>query len=60
MPSTIRILVLSDELAVRTRLRILLSGARDLRLVGEATELQELPHLCSLTQPQIVLMFWGG
>ena len=58
MPLLIRVLVLEDELLVRNSLRILLSTTRDLRLVGETTELEKLSHLCTITYPQIVLI--GG
>src|SRR5215212_5054106 len=58
MPPTIRVLVLDDELGVRNSLRILLSTTRDIRLIGEITELQQLPQRCLALSPHVVLI--GG
>jgi DNA-binding NarL/FixJ family response regulator len=58
MPSTIRVHVLDDDPLARNALRILLSTARDLRLVAEISELQHFPAHCLALQPQVALI--GG
>lgn len=59
MPPIVRVLVLTDEARRRTSLRRLLATTSDLQWVGEATRLPELPALCQLTQPQIILASGG-
>ncbi|MFN8488662.1 MAG: hypothetical protein U0350_13765 [Caldilineaceae bacterium] len=59
MTPTIRVLVLTDEAWLHTSLRILLSNAKDVQLVGEAVTVQELPVLCRATRPQIILAGGG-
>ncbi len=58
MTLTIRVLVLDDDLSVHKTLRALFVTAKDLRLVDEIIDLQQLPQRCLILHPHVVLI--GG
>ncbi|MFN8491412.1 MAG: hypothetical protein U0350_27695 [Caldilineaceae bacterium] len=59
MTALIRVLVLDDEKSVRNHLRLLLSTASDIRLVGELATLRQLSPACLELKPH-VLVIGGG
>ncbi len=56
MNPTVRVLVVDDDALVRAGLRMILGGAPDLELVGEATDGIEAVELAASTRPDVVLM----
>ena len=59
MPPLVRVFVLTDEVWQRTHLHRLLTTTSDLQWVGETTTLSELPTLCQVTQPHVILVGGG-
>jgi DNA-binding NarL/FixJ family response regulator len=52
----VRVLVVDDDPLVRAALGMVLGGAPGLRLVGEATDGDEVPAAVAVTAPDVVLM----
>ena len=52
----IRVLVVDDDALVRAGLTMLLAGAGDIEIVGEAADGSEAEHAVAEHQPDIVLM----
>jgi DNA-binding NarL/FixJ family response regulator len=52
----IRVLIVDDDALVRAGLTMLLAGASDIEIVGEATEGSEVEHAVAERQPDVVLM----
>lgn len=55
----IRVLVVDDDALVRAGLSMLLAGAKDIEIVGEATDGSEVAQAVAEHQPDIVLMDIG-
>lgn len=53
---SIRVLLVDDDPLVRAGLTLLLGGAPDVRLVGEAADGDEVPAAVARTRPDVVLM----
>ncbi|MEU5163053.1 response regulator transcription factor [Streptomyces sp. NPDC020875] len=53
---TIRLLVVDDDPLVRAGLALMLGGAEDLRIVGEAADGAEVPALVERLAPDVILM----
>jgi DNA-binding NarL/FixJ family response regulator len=51
-----RIAVVDDNEVVRSGIKVMLTGERDLHIVGEAADGQEAVELCRHTKPDLVLM----
>lgn len=56
MAAVIRVAVVDDDALVRTGLRLILGGARDLLFVGEAPDGADAPALVAEHRPDVVLM----
>ena len=56
MTDRIRVLIVDDHLMVRRGLATFLRSARDLELVGEATDGAQAIGMCEKTRPDVVLM----
>ena len=56
MKPTVRVLVVDDDALVRAGLRMILGGAPDLELVGEAMDGIEAVELAASSRPDVVLM----
>ncbi len=56
MAGVIRVAVVDDDALVRTGLGLILGGAQDLALVGEAADGADAPALVAETRPDVVLM----
>jgi NarL family two-component system response regulator LiaR len=52
----IRVLIVDDQIAVRTGLKFFLLAFDDLELVGEAADGEQALSLCGETRPDVVLM----
>ena len=52
----IRVLVVDDDALVRAGLTMLLAGAGDIKIVGEAADGREVEHAIAEHQPDVVLM----
>jgi DNA-binding NarL/FixJ family response regulator len=52
----VRVLIVDDDALVRAGLRMILSGAEDVRVVGEATDGSEVPGAVAAHRPHVVLM----
>ncbi|MET9532765.1 MULTISPECIES: response regulator transcription factor [unclassified Streptomyces] len=53
---TIRLLVVDDDPLVRAGLALMLGGAEDIEIVGEAADGSEVPELVAAVHPDVVLM----
>jgi DNA-binding NarL/FixJ family response regulator len=53
---TIRVLIVDDDALVRTGLSMMLAGAEDLRIVGEADDGTEVAGLVAEHTPDVILM----
>ena len=56
MSEQIRVLVVDDDALVRAGLTMLLAGADDIEIVGEAADGSEVEHTVAEHQPDVVLM----
>uniref|UniRef100_UPI0009514B08 response regulator n=1 Tax=Streptomyces acidiscabies TaxID=42234 RepID=UPI0009514B08 len=56
MTTTIRLLLVDDDPLVRAGLSLMLGGADDVRIVGEAADGAEVEALVERTRPDVVLM----
>ncbi len=56
MSERIRVLVVDDDALVRAGLSMLLAGAEDIAIVGEATDGSEVAHAVAECEPDVVLM----
>jgi DNA-binding NarL/FixJ family response regulator len=56
MSEQIRVLVVDDDALVRAGLTMLLAGAGDIKVVGEAADGSEAEHAVDEHQPEVVLM----
>ena len=56
MSEQIRVLVVDDDALVRAGLSMLLAGAADIAIVGEATDGNEVAQAVAKHQPDVVLM----
>ncbi|MBP2702469.1 response regulator transcription factor [Microbispora sp. RL4-1S] len=56
MNAEIRVLIVDDDPLVRAGLAMILGGAEDIRIVGEAADGGEVPGLVDAHRPDIVLM----
>ncbi|WP_416969909.1 response regulator [Streptomyces sp. 4F14] len=56
MTTTIRLLLVDDDPLVRAGLSLMLGGADDVRIVGEAADGTEVETLVERTRPDVVLM----
>ena len=56
MSERIRVLVVDDDALVRAGLTMLLAGAGDIEIVGEAADGREVEHAVAEHQPDVVLM----
>ena len=56
MSEQIRVLVVDDDALVRAALTMLLAGAADIKVVGEAADGREVEHAIAEHQPDVVLM----
>jgi len=56
MSEQIRVLVVDDDALVRAGLTMLLAGAGDIEIVGEAADGREVEHAIAEHQPDVVLM----
>ena len=56
MSEQIRVLVVDDDALVRAALTMLLAGAADIKVVGEAADGREVEHAVAEHQPDVVLM----
>ena len=56
MSERIRVLVVDDDALVRAGLSMLLAGAEDIEIVGEATDGSEVPQAVAEHEPDVVLM----
>jgi DNA-binding NarL/FixJ family response regulator len=56
MTHQIRVLVVDDDALVRAGLSMLLAGAADIQIVGEAADGGEVAHAVAQYQPDVVLM----
>ena len=52
----IRVLIVDDDALVRAGLTMLLAGAADIEIVGEAADGSEVEHAVAESQPDVVLM----
>jgi DNA-binding NarL/FixJ family response regulator len=56
MSEQIRVLVVDDDALVRAGLSMLLAGANEIEIVGDAADGSEVPHAVAEHRPDIVLM----
>jgi len=56
MSEQIRVLIVDDDALVRAGLTMLLAGAGDIEIVGEAADGREVEHAIAEHQPDVVLM----
>ena len=56
MSEQIRVLIVDDDALVRAALTMLLAGADDIEIVGEAADGREVEHAVAEHQPDVVLM----
>lgn len=56
MTTTIRLLLVDDDPLVRAGLSLMLGGADDIRIVGEAADGAEVEEMVGRTRPDVVLM----
>jgi len=56
MSEQIRVLIVDDDALVRAGLTMLLAGAGDIKIVGEAADGREVEHAIAEHQPDVVLM----
>ena len=56
MSEQVRVLVVDDDALVRAGLTMLLAGAEDVKVVGEAADGREVEHAVAEHQPDVVLM----
>ena len=56
MTAQIRVLIVDDDALVRAGLNILLAGASDIQIVGEAADGSEVEDAVAESQPDVVLM----
>ena len=56
MSAPIRVLIVDDDALVRAGLTMLLAGAGDIEIVGEAADGSEVEHAVAERQPDVVLM----
>ena len=56
MSEQIRVLIVDDDALVRAALTMLLAGADDIEIVGEAADGREVEHAIAEHQPDVVLM----
>jgi len=56
MSEQIRVLIVDDDALVRAGLTMLLAGAGDIEIVGEAADGREVEHAVAEHQPDVVLM----
>jgi DNA-binding NarL/FixJ family response regulator len=56
MSAPIRVLIVDDDALVRAGLTMLLAGADDVEIVGEAADGGEVEHAVAERQPDVVLM----
>ena len=56
MSAPIRVLIVDDDALVRAGLNILLAGASDIQIVGEAADGSEVEDAVAESQPDVVLM----
>jgi len=56
MSEQVRVLVVDDDALVRAGLTMLLAGADDIKVVGEAADGREVEHAVAEHQPDVVLM----
>ena len=56
MSERIRVLIVDDDALVRAGLTMLLTGAGDIEIVGEAADGSEVEHAVAEHQPDVVLM----
>ena len=56
MSEQIRVLIVDDDALVRAGLTMLLAGAGDIKIVGEAADGSEVEHAVAEHQPDVVLM----
>ncbi|QBI19588.1 response regulator transcription factor [Egibacter rhizosphaerae] len=54
--ASVRVLLVDDDPLVRSGLRLILDGADDVRVVGEAADGDEVPDAVAASQPHVVLM----
>jgi DNA-binding NarL/FixJ family response regulator len=52
----IRVIVVDDDALVRAGLSMLLAGAEDIEIVGEAADGSEVAHAVAEHEPDVVLM----
>ncbi|MEV7414373.1 response regulator transcription factor [Streptomyces sp. NPDC089919] len=55
-PAAVRVLLVDDDALVRSGLRLMLGGAPDITVVGEAADGSEVPALVDALSPDVVLM----
>ena len=56
MSGAVRVLIVDDDALVRAGLTMILSGADDVTVVGEAADGAEVPAAVAATRPDVVLM----
>jgi len=56
MTGPVRVLIVDDDALVRAGLTMILSGAGDVRVVGEAADGSEVPAAVAANRPDVVLM----
>ena len=56
MSEAVRVLIVDDDALVRAGLTMILSGAPDIRVVGEAADGTEVPDAVAAHRPDVVLM----
>lgn len=56
MAGVIKVAVVDDDPLVRTALALILGGAKDMQIVGEASDGQDAPTLVADVRPDVVLM----
>ena len=56
MSGPVRVLIVDDDALVRAGLTMILSGADDVRVVGEAADGSEVPAAVAASRPDVVLM----
>ncbi|MET8154330.1 response regulator transcription factor, partial [Actinoplanes sp. NPDC005259] len=56
MTGPVRVLIVDDDALVRAGLTMILSGAEDIAVVGEAADGSEVPAAVAAHRPDVVLM----